>query len=64
VELDPSTVDEVVTVRLAHPDGRCGPPWQWARVGGTALRQYAQVAGLAVIAQWNRQGRSFAALAR
>jgi SAM-dependent methyltransferase len=64
VEVDPSTVDEVVEVCLEHPDGRRGEAWRWARVGGPALRRYAGPAGLAVIAQWHQEGRSFAALAR
>lgn len=64
VEAEPSTVDEVVEVRLEHPDGRCGEPWRWARVGGPALRGYAAAAGLGVTAQWHQDGRSFAVLAR
>jgi SAM-dependent methyltransferase len=64
VEAEPSTVDEVVEVRLEHPDGRCGPPWWWARVGGPALRRHAAAARLAVSAHWHQDGRSFAALVR
>jgi SAM-dependent methyltransferase len=64
VEAEPSTVDEVVEVRLEHPDGRRGVPWRWARVGAPALRRYARAAGLAVTAQWYQDGRSVAALAR
>lgn len=64
IEAEPSTVDEVVEVRLEHPDGRRGEPWHWARVGLPALRRYAGGAGLTLTAQWHRGGRSFAALAR
>jgi SAM-dependent methyltransferase len=64
IETEPSTVDETIQVRLEHPDGRQGERWQWARVGGPALRRYARSAGLTVIAQWCQEGRSFAALAR
>lgn len=64
VEVDAATVDEVVQVRLCHPDGRCGAPWQWARVGLPALHRYAIVVGLAVTAQWHQDGRNFAALER
>jgi SAM-dependent methyltransferase len=64
VETDPSTVDEVVEVRLVHPDGRLGAPWRWARVGTPALRRHASAAGLTVRAEWQHGGRSFATLAR
>lgn len=64
VEVNQSTVDEVVQVWLCHPDGRCGAPWRWARVGLPALRRHAAIAGLTVTAQWHCDGRSFAALER
>jgi len=64
VEVHPSTVDEVLAVRLEHPDGRRGATWRWARVGLPGLRRYAAAAGLTVTGHWHRSGRSFVELAR
>ncbi|MGK4579320.1 class I SAM-dependent methyltransferase [Kitasatospora sp. HPMI-4] len=64
VEVEPTAVDERLTVRVEGPDGRCGPPFRWARLGGEATVRRAARAGLAEREHWASHGRCFLALAR
>ena len=59
IEAEPGTVDERVTARLEHPDGRRGPVFPWARMGTAALLSAAAEAGLQVIEQWQLAERAF-----
>jgi SAM-dependent methyltransferase len=59
VEVEPGAVDEQLTARLEHPDGRRGPLFPWARMGTAALRQAAADAGLHVTGQWQHADRAF-----
>ena len=64
VEAEPGNVDEQLTARLEHPDGRLGPVFPWALVGTAALLRAAADAGLNVIGQWRHQDRVFVCVAR
>jgi SAM-dependent methyltransferase len=59
VEAEPGDVDEQLTARLEHPDGRHGPVFPWARMGTAALLQSAADAGLHVTGQWRHGERAF-----
>jgi SAM-dependent methyltransferase len=59
IEAEPGNVDEHLTARLEHPDGRCGPVFPWARMGTAALLLAAADAGLHVLEQWHHGGRTF-----
>ena len=59
IEAEPGNVDERLTARLEHPDGRRGPVFPWARMGTAALVGAAAEAGLHVIEQWELAGRAF-----
>jgi SAM-dependent methyltransferase len=59
VEAEPGNVDEQLSARLEHPDGRHGPVFPWARMGTAALRQAAADAGLQVTGQWQHGDRAF-----
>jgi SAM-dependent methyltransferase len=59
IEAEPGNVDERLTARLEHPDGRRGPVFPWARLGAAALVSAAAAAGLDVTEQWQRAGRAF-----
>ena len=45
IEAEPDNIDEQITARLEHPDGRRGPVFPWARMGtvdcGAPLRMPA-----------------------
>ncbi len=58
-EAEPGNVDEQLTARLEHPDGRRGPVFPWARMGTAALLQAAADAGLHVTGQWRHGNRAF-----
>ncbi len=64
VEAEPGDVDEQLTVRLEHPDGRHGPMFRWALMGTGALLQVAADAGLEVTEQWQHAGRTFVGVTR
>jgi SAM-dependent methyltransferase len=53
IEAEPGDIDELLTARLEHPDGRCGPLFPWARMGTAALLAAVAEAGLEVLEQWN-----------
>jgi SAM-dependent methyltransferase len=59
VEVEPCDVDEQLTARLEHPDGRHGPLFPWARLGTAALLECAADAGLHVTGQWQHGDRAF-----
>ena len=59
VEAEPGNVDEQVTARLEHPDGRRGPVFPWARLGTAAVLRAAADADLRVMAQWGHADRVF-----
>jgi SAM-dependent methyltransferase len=59
IEAEPGNVDERLTARLEHPDGRRGPVFPWARLGTAALVSAAAAAGLDVIEQWQLADRAF-----
>jgi SAM-dependent methyltransferase len=59
IEAEPGNVDERLTARLEHPDGRRGPVFPWARLGAAALVSAAAAAGLDVIEQWQLADRAF-----
>ena len=59
METEPGNVDEQLTARLEHPDGRHGPVFPWARMGTAALLQAAADAGLQVTGQWQHADRAF-----
>src|ERR1700760_2560565 len=63
IETEPGDVDERLTARLEHADGRLGPEFPWARLGPVALRQAAADAGLHVTGQWGQAGRAFVCVA-
>ena len=63
VEAEPGNVDEELTARLEHPDGRRGPVFPWARMGMPALLRATVDAGLQVVGQWRHSGRAFACVA-
>lgn len=62
IEAEPGDVDEQLTARLEHPDGRRGPGFPWALMGTVALLQAATDAGLQVIGQWRHADRAFVGL--
>ncbi|GAA2253131.1 MULTISPECIES: methyltransferase domain-containing protein [Kitasatospora] len=64
VEVEPAAVDERLTVQVQGPDGRCGPPFRWARLGAEATVRRAAHAGLVERERWTSHGRCFLALAR
>jgi len=59
IEAEPGDIDEQMTARLEHPDGRHGPVFPWARMGTTALLRAATEVGLQVKAQWRHADRAF-----
>ena len=59
IEAEPGNVDEQMTARLEHPDGRRGPVFPWARMGTAAVRRAAADAGLHVTGQWQHADRAF-----
>jgi SAM-dependent methyltransferase len=59
IEADPGDVDERLSARLEHPDGRLGPAFSWARLGTHALLRAVAEAGLSVRTQWQYAGRPF-----
>ena len=59
IEADPGDVDERITARLEHPDGRRGPVFPWARMGTAAVLRAAAGAGLDVTRQWRHANRAF-----
>jgi SAM-dependent methyltransferase len=59
IEAEPGNVDEQVTARLEHPDGRRGPVFPWARLGTAAVLRAAADADLRVMAQWGYADRVF-----
>jgi SAM-dependent methyltransferase len=59
IEAEPGNVDEQLTARLEHQDGRHGPAFPWARMGTPALLQAAADAGLHVTRQWQHADRAF-----
>ncbi|MER5641264.1 methyltransferase domain-containing protein [Kitasatospora sp. NPDC002227] len=63
-EVEPADLDERLTVRVEGPDGRLGPPFCWARLGGAAAARHAARAGLTAVEQWTSHGRHFLALRR
>jgi SAM-dependent methyltransferase len=63
IEAEPGNVDERLTARLEHPDGRLGPLFPWARMGMPALLRATVAAGLEVVDQWHHSGREFASVA-
>jgi len=64
IEAEPGNVDEQLTARLEHPDGRHGPVFPWARMGTAALLQAAADAGLHVTRQWQHADRAFVCAAQ
>jgi hypothetical protein len=60
IEAEPGNVDERLTARLEHPDGRRGPVFPWARVGMPAVTRAAEDAGLSIGGHWQHSGRTFA----
>jgi SAM-dependent methyltransferase len=63
IEAEPGNVDERLSARLEHPDGRLGPVFPWARLGMPALLHAAALAGLAVVEEWRHSDRVFACVA-
>jgi SAM-dependent methyltransferase len=59
IEAEPGNVDEQVTARLEHADGRRGPEFPWARLGTAALLRAAAEAGLHVVRHWRHADRAF-----
>jgi SAM-dependent methyltransferase len=59
IETEPGNIDERLTGRLEHPDGRRGPVFPWARIGTAALPDAAAEAGLHVMGQWRHEDREF-----
>jgi hypothetical protein len=59
IEAEPGNIDEQLTARLEHPDGRCGPDFPWARMGAAALLCATADAGLQVVGQWRHADRAF-----
>jgi SAM-dependent methyltransferase len=64
IEAEPGNVDERLTARLEHPDGRRGPDFPWARMGTAALLDATADAGLHVMGQWQHADRAFVWAAR
>jgi hypothetical protein len=63
IEVEPSDVDEQLTARLEHPDGRRGLVFPWARMGTAALLRAVTDSGLHVAAQWRHADRAFVCVA-
>jgi hypothetical protein len=63
IETELGSIDERLTARLEHLDGRCGPDFSWARMGMPALLRTAVDAGLRIADQWCHSGRAFACVA-
>jgi SAM-dependent methyltransferase len=63
IEAEPGDVDERLTARLEHPDGRRGPAFSWARLGMPAVARACAEAGLHIDGQWQHSGRAFASAA-
>lgn len=61
-EVEAADVDERLSARLEHADGRLGPWFRWARCGSTAVRRAAAELGLTVSEAWICDGRSFLTL--
>jgi SAM-dependent methyltransferase len=59
IEAEPRDIDEQLTARLEHPDGRHSPVFPWARLGTVALLRAAADAGLHVLGQWQHGDRAF-----
>jgi SAM-dependent methyltransferase len=59
IETEPGNVDERLTGRLEHLDGRRGPVFPWARMGTAALLDAASEVGLHVMGQWRHADREF-----
>jgi SAM-dependent methyltransferase len=59
IEAEPGNVDERMTARLEHPDGRHGPLFPWARMGAVPLLRAVADAGLHVTGQWCHGDRAF-----
>jgi SAM-dependent methyltransferase len=59
IEAEPGDIDEQLTARLEHADGRHGPDFPWARMGLTALLRAAAEAGLQARGQWRHGDRAF-----
>lgn len=64
VETEPQEIDEQLTARLEHPDGRQGPEFEWARLGTAAVLRAAADEDLAVTGQWREGGRAFVRVTR
>jgi SAM-dependent methyltransferase len=64
VEAESQDIDEQLTARLEHPDGRRGPEFEWARLGTAAVLRAAADADLAVTDQWREGGRAFVRVTR
>ena len=64
VEVEPEDVDERLTVAVEDADGRCGPPFPWARLGARAAVRLAAGAGLTPVEAWASLGRHFVGLRR
>ncbi|GAA0674702.1 class I SAM-dependent methyltransferase [Kitasatospora atroaurantiaca] len=62
VEVEAEEIDERLTVRVEGADGRCGPPFAWARLGADATAARAAKAGLTEVERWSSHGRRFLAL--
>ena len=52
-------IDERMTARLEHADGRRGPVFPWARLGKRALLKLAAATGLTLFEEWQQAGRVF-----
>ena len=59
IEAEAGDIDEQLTARLEHPDGRRGPDFPWARMGTAALLRAAAEAGLRAGGQWRQADRAF-----
>jgi SAM-dependent methyltransferase len=59
IEAEPGDIDEQMTARLEHPDGRRGPDFPWARMGTAALLRAAADADLQAVRQWRHADRAF-----
>jgi SAM-dependent methyltransferase len=64
IEAEPGNVDEQMTARFEHADGRRSPVFPWARIGGAALRRVAADADLHIMERWRDADREFVCAAR
>jgi SAM-dependent methyltransferase len=64
IEAESGDVDEQLTARLEHPDGRRGPAFPWARMGTAALLRATAEAGLRAGGQWRHADRAFVLASR